>query len=77
MRTFRFIKENFFKKFLAILLICILFISQTIRVEFFSTVQAQVENYRDIISIVVDKQTYKNLTKEIRQYANDIQNYLG
>lgn len=56
----------FFQKFslqktLAVLLIFVIFFSQTIRFEVFHTANASPEQYRDIVSIVVDNETYRRL----------------
>lgn len=64
-------------KYLSGFLIFALLVSQTIRVDFFDTAQASPENYRDIVSIVVDKDTYKVNSSKIQRYAKDIEGYLG
>lgn len=45
--------------------------------DFFSEVQASQDKYRDIISIFVDTETYKENRVKINRYAEDIQTYLG
>lgn len=52
-------------------------VSQTIHVSFFDSALAGPENYRDIVSIIVDKQTYTVQRNRILQYASDIAGYLG
>ena len=64
-------------KYISGFLIFSLLISQTIRVDFFDTAQASPQNYRDIVSIVVDKETYKSESSKIQRYAKDIEGYLG
>ena len=66
-----------YKKYISALLIFFLLITQTIRIDFFGTVNANAESYRDIVSIVVDRNTYGSLRNKINQYAEDIQGYLG
>lgn len=66
-----------FKKTIAVFLIFLLIVSQTIRVDFFGTAEASADRYRDIISIVVDEKTHRALAREIEQYVNNIQNRLG
>ncbi len=65
------------RQYVATLLIFILLISQTIRVDFFDDVAASQEKYRDIVSMYVDRNTYKELKPKINRYAEDIQSYLG
>lgn len=52
-------------------------VSQTIHVDFFDRAEAGAENYRDIVSIIVDRETYGAERNRILQYANDIAGYLG
>lgn len=66
-----------FKKSLALLLVFVLLFSQTVRFDFLSVANASSDQYRDIVSIVVDRETERRLRSEIRQYAEDIQNRLG
>lgn len=47
------------------------------RFDFLGTVEASADEYRDIISVVVDSETERRLRGEIRRYAEDIQNRLG
>lgn len=63
-------------KYIAGFLIFTLLFLQTIRVEFFNSATAKEEDYRDIVSIFVDTDTYASLRPKIRQYAEDIQSYL-
>lgn len=66
-----------FKKTIAAFLILLLVISQTFRWDFLGTANASAENYRDIVSIVVDQQTRRALGSKIDRYAEDISAYLG
>ena len=43
----------------------------------FSEVEAGQDKYRDIVSIVVDRDTYHEISPQITRYAEDIQSYLG
>jgi hypothetical protein len=52
-------------------------VSQTIHVDFFDIATATPENYRDIVSIVVDTDTYTIERSRILRYAKDIAGYLG
>lgn len=70
-------RSDFFQKYLSIILIFFLFVSQTIQVSFFDSTEAATDDYRDIVSIVVDVDTYDALSSEIKRYSNDIQSYLG
>lgn len=65
-----------FKKSLSLVLIFVLVFSQTVRFDFFGTAEASADEYRDIISLVVDGETERRLRGEIRRYAEDIQNRL-
>lgn len=65
------------KKTIATFLIFLLIFSQTIRLDFFGTAHANATEYRDIISIIVDKKTNQSLSREIQQYAKDIQGKLS
>jgi hypothetical protein len=66
------------KKYISALLIGILVFSQTVRVDFFDSALATSEDdYRDIVSIIVDETTYSQLQSKIKNYANNIQGYLG
>ncbi len=64
-------------KYIAGWLILILVISQTIHVELFPRVEAKSEQYRDIVSIFVDNDTYATLRPKIKRYSEDVQGYLG
>lgn len=68
--------HNFFEKYTAAILIFLLFVSQTIHVSFFDRADATLADYRDIVSVFVDRETYADLRTEIRQYADDIAGYL-
>jgi hypothetical protein len=65
-----------YKKYIAGFLIAMILVSQTIHVSFFDSVLAGPENYRDVVSIIVDKQTYTVQRNRILQYASDIAGYL-
>lgn len=67
---------KFWRQYIAILLVFTLLISQTIRVDFFGRVEASQEAYRDIVSIFVDTDTYKENRSKINRYAEDIQGTL-
>lgn len=45
--------------------------------DFFDVAEASPENYRDIVSIFVDTDTYGANRSEIMRYAHDIEGYLG
>lgn len=45
--------------------------------DFFDSAMAGPENYRDIISIIVDEDTYSSQRTKILRYADDIAGYLG
>ncbi len=64
-------------KYISGLLIFVLLVSQTIRMDFFTQVEAKPEQYRDVVSIFVDATTYAQLRNKIIRYAEDIQGYLG
>lgn len=66
-----------FKEHLSIFLIFLLLVSQTIQVSFFDVTEAAIDDYRDIVSIIVDRDTYSALAPKIKQYSSDIQSYLG
>ncbi len=68
---------RFWRQYIATALIFTLLVSQTIRVDFFSEAEASQDAYRDIVSIVVDRDTYDVLDTEVKRYAEDIQTYLG
>ncbi len=70
-------RSDFLQKYLSIILIFFLFVSQTIQVSFFDSTEAATDDYRDIVSIIVDKETYGSLASEIKRYSSDIQSYLG
>ncbi len=77
MKITQFLSYIPFKKYLAWLLVSVLLVSQTIHVNFFDSVIAGPENYRDIVSIIVDTDTYGNERANILRYATDIAWYLG
>ncbi len=52
-------------------------VSQTIHVDFFDSVVAGPENYRDVVSIIVDRDTYSTERTRVLRYAADIAGYLG
>lgn len=64
-------------KFLAMLLIFALIFSSTFHFTFFGTANAESDQYRDIISILVDNKTHQSLRGKIDRYAQDIQKKLG
>ena len=68
---------GFFHRFTSITLVFLLFLSQTIHVSFFDPVEASNEDYRDIVSLIVDETTYNTLdgilSGKIQRYAKDIQ----
>lgn len=64
-------------KYISGFLIFLLLFSQTIRVDFFDQADASADQYRDIVSIFVDAKTYSSMRSKVREYANDIQGYLG
>ncbi len=76
MKIFTIFSRIPYKKYIAGLLIAMILISQTIHVDFFDSVLAGPENYRDIVSIIVDKQTYTVQRNRVLQYASDIAGYL-
>lgn len=66
-----------FQKLTSFLLITFLLLSQTIRVSFFDEVTAQADQYRDIVSIWIDRDSYDALKSRVDRYAEDIQSSLG
>ncbi len=66
-----------FKEHLSIFLIFFLLISQTVQVSFFDTTEAAVDDYRDLVTIFVDRETYSTDSAKIKRYSEDIQSYLG
>lgn len=68
---------HFWRQYIATTLIFALLLSQTVRVDFFGEAQASQDKYRDIVSIVVDRDTYREIRPQITRYAEDIQTYLG
>lgn len=44
---------------------------------FFDVSEAATTDYHDIVSLVVDQDTYSALSGPIKRYAEDIQGYLG
>ena len=67
---------SFLHQYTSAVLIFVLFLSQTIHVSFFDKTEAATTDYSDIVSIVVDEDTYSALRVKIRRYANDIEGYL-
>ena len=66
-----------FKEHLSIFLIFCLLVSQTIQVSFFDPIQAAADDYRDLVSIIVDRDTYALESAKIKRYSEDIQSYLS
>ena len=72
-------KFAFFQRFTSTILIFLLFLSQTIHIELFDRADADAFAYRDIVSVIVDRDTYSALGGtfgiggQIEQYAKDIQ----
>lgn len=66
-----------YQKYTSAILIFLLFLTQTIQVSFFDRTDAATEDYHDLVSIIVDADTYGSLKSEIKQYSTDIQSYLG
>lgn len=73
----RFFKDIPGKKYISALLIATIFLSQTVHVNFFDRVNAGPEDYHDIVSIIVDTDTYRVQRQKIQRYAEDIGAYLG
>jgi hypothetical protein len=67
---------SFIQQYTSVILVFVLFLSQSIQVSFFDTTEAATTDYRDIVSIIVDEDTYSALRPKIRLYAEDIQNTL-
>jgi len=65
------------RDYIASLLIFFLLVSQTLHVSFFDSVNASQDQYRDIVSIYIDTDTYRSVRPKIMRYAEDVQNYLG
>jgi hypothetical protein len=62
-----------FHQYTSAILIFLLFVSQTIQVSFFDKAKADANDYRDIVSIIVDRDTYAAERSKITRYAEDIQ----
>ena len=77
MKIPKFFSRILFHKTIAATLVMMILVSQTIHVDFFDRVEAGPENYRDIVSIIVDRDTYKQQRSSIKRYAEDIAGYLG
>ena len=45
--------------------------------DFFDDAGATPEQYRDVVSIFVDKDTYSDIGSKVRRYASDIESYLS
>lgn len=67
---------SFLRQYTSAVLIFLIFISQTIHVSFFDRTEAATTDYSDVVSIIVDEDTYNELETKIEVYANDIQEYL-
>lgn len=50
-----------YTKYIAGMLIFTLFVSQTIHISLFDSVEASPQAYRDVVSIFVDKATYSSI----------------
>ena len=77
MKISQFFSRIPFQKTIAATLVMMILVSQTIHVDFFDSVEAGPENYRDIVSIIVDRDTYAAERNRIKKYADDIAGYLG
>ena len=66
-----------YKSHLSVFLIFCILVSQTIQVSFFDPIEAAPEDYRDIVSIIVDEETYDQYGSKVKRYSEDIQSYLG
>lgn len=66
-------EAGLFRQYLSVLLIFVLFLSQTIQVSWFDKADADATDYRDIVSLIVDEDSYNQLRPKIRRYAEDIQ----
>ena len=77
MKISQFFSRIPFQKTIAATLVMMILVSQTIHVDFFDSVAAGPENYRDIVSIVIDRDTYRQQRPRVQQYATDIAGYLG
>lgn len=77
MKISQFFPHILFKKTIAAVLVMMILISQTIHVNFFDIATATPENYRDVVSLVVDTETYTIERSRILRYAKDIAGYLG
>jgi len=61
------------QKFLSFLVIFSLFFSITFRVPIFhSSLYAKTNDYRDIVSILVNENVYSKIRSEVEKYADDI-----
>lgn len=67
---------NRIQKYISGTLIFVLLFLETFQVSWFDTVGAEVDASYDVVSIIVDRNTYGTLGEAIRQYASDIQTYL-
>ncbi len=52
---------RFYQKYTSAILIFLLFLTQTVQVSFFDHTEAATEDYHDVVSIVVDTDTYSEL----------------
>ncbi len=64
------------QKILSWILMFLIVFTQTFHVVWFQWVSAYASDYRDIVSIFVDKETYDEFSSQIRWYARNIQSYL-
>jgi hypothetical protein len=65
--------KAFSEKLISSCLIFLILTSQTVQVSFFDEAEARPEDYRDIVSIFVDEETYDATETKIKRYASDIQ----
>ncbi len=77
MKISQFFSRILFRKTIAAALVMMILVSQTIHVDFFDVVEAGPENYRDIVSIIIDRDTYGAERNRVLRYATDIAGYLG
>ncbi len=66
-------EAGFFQRYISVALIFILFLSQTIQVSWFDKAEADATDYRDVVSLIIDEDTYNQLRSKVRRYAEDIQ----
>lgn len=68
---------RYWRQYISSFLIFVLLISQTIHISFFDSAEASIQQYRDIVSLFVDRETYTENRSKIMQYSSDIQSDLG